>query len=67
MSPDSFRRLPAFTLHAQFASLELSMPITKSKGGGVALPRGPSIEFAGPLAHGVSDPENKSRSNLATS
>ena len=25
MSPDGFRRLPAFTLHAQFASLELSM------------------------------------------
>ena len=32
MSPDGFRRLPAFTLHAKFASLELSMPITKQKG-----------------------------------
>ena len=44
MSADSFHRLPAFTLHAKFASLELSMPITELKGGGVALPRGPSIE-----------------------
>ena len=45
MSADRFRRLPAFRFHAKFASLELSMLVTELKGGGVALPIGPSIEF----------------------
>ena len=36
-------RPSSLNLHAQLASLELRMPMTESKGGGVALPRGPSI------------------------
>ena len=37
-------RPSSLNLHAQLASLELRMPMTEMKGGGVALPRGPSIE-----------------------
>ena len=41
---DRSRRPSSLKLHAQLASLDLRMPRTESKGGGVALPRGPSIE-----------------------
>ena len=41
---DRSRRPSSLKLHAQLASLDLRMPMTESKGGGVALPRGPSIE-----------------------
>ena len=40
---DRSRRPSSLKLHAQLASLELRMPMTEMKGGGVALPRGPSI------------------------